>query len=65
VLDEGVSFVPWSKVTSQQELASLAEGSWIDPATCPTNLKVPVKGAGTVPLIASVADYALAIFALV
>ena len=49
LLEEGVSYVPWSKVKSQKELASLAEGGWIDPATCPTNLEVPVKGAGTVP----------------
>lgn len=39
-----MSFVPWEKVTSQQELGVLGEGGWIDPATFPPGMELPPKG---------------------
>ena len=45
-LDEGVSFIPWDKVKTQQELIELADGGWIDPTTCPEGMSPPVLQQG-------------------
>ena len=38
-IELGISFIPWEKIKSQEELDSVVEGGWIDPATCPPGMK--------------------------
>ena len=44
--DLGISFIPWEKIKSQEELDSVVEGGWIDPATCPPGMKPSTQTKG-------------------
>ena len=33
--EQGVTFIPWSKLGSNLDLQALSEGGWIDPETLP------------------------------
>lgn len=33
--EQGVTFIPWSKLGTNVDLQTLSEGSWIDPETVP------------------------------
>ena len=40
----GVSYVPWDYVETSEDLASIQEGGWADPATLPPGLEeIPIK----------------------
>lgn len=48
-IDLGISFIPWEKIKSQEELDSVVEGGWIDPATCPPGMKPSTHPRGEAP----------------
>ena len=56
--DLGISFIPWEKIKSQEELDSVVEGGWIDPATCPPGMKpsTQTKGEATTKQDTSLPD---------
>ena len=46
--DQGVAFIPWSKLGTNVDLQALGEGSWIDPETLPPGLQKAEVKEGTV-----------------
>ena len=40
-LESGSSYVPWDKITNEQDLEKLSEGGWIVPESVPPGMKLP------------------------
>ena len=49
-LESGASYVPWDKISNEQDLEKLSEGGWIVPETGPPGMKLPeIQGVSLVP----------------
>ena len=40
-LETGASYIPWDKITGEQDLEKLSDGAWIVPDSCPPGMKPP------------------------
>lgn len=49
--EQGVAFIPWSKLGSGVDLQALGEGSWIDSETLPPGLQNSVVKEGITEMI--------------
>lgn len=41
--EQGVAYIPWSKLGSAVDLQALCDGGWIDPETLPPGVQNTVK----------------------